>query len=198
MELQHKALDDLKVRIEGYLSYLWTETVGRAGGGSLVETKELGATALRALVWVCQWDCSEISCMSDSFHTATHINTKYPKRTILLGKLYFHNHSLRSRRDRLREEIFRAEELRRRAENWAGGRRFEIPRSYLAVIRRSLLSAKLCKSGGIAAKTFARATIIPPGTQATTVIAICLQFHNQLLTIAAKRQSSASATRRPI
>ena len=134
----------------------------------------------------------------DSFHTATHINTKYPKRTIMLGKLYFHNHSLRSRRDRLREEIFRAEELRRRAENWAGGRRFEIPRSYLAVIRRSLLSAKLCKSGGIAAKTFARATIIPPGTQATTVIAICLQFHNQLLTIAAKRQSSASATRRPI
>ena len=35
----------------------------------------------------------------------------------MLAKLYFHNHSLRSQRDRLREEIFRAEELRRRAEN---------------------------------------------------------------------------------
>ena len=76
---------------------------------------------------------SEISCMSDSFHTATHINTKYPKRSIMLAPLYFHNHSLRSRRDRLREESFRAEELRRRAENWAGGRRFEIQIGYSAL-----------------------------------------------------------------
>ena len=32
------------------------------------------------------------------------------------------------------------------------------------VIRRSLLSAKLRESGGIAAKTLARATIIPPAS----------------------------------
>ena len=29
VELQHKALDDLKVRIEGYLYYLWPETVSK-------------------------------------------------------------------------------------------------------------------------------------------------------------------------
>ena len=194
MERQHKALDDLKVRIEGYLSYLWTETVGRAGGGSLVETKELGATALRALVWVCQWDCSEISCMSDSFHTATHINTKYPKRSIMLAKLYFHNHSLRNRLDRLREEIFRVEELRRRAGNWAGGRRFEIPSSYsaLASLGKAVQEWRHCRQNlRTSNNNSARYTGYNSHRNLFTI-------HNQLLTIAAKRQSSAWATRRPI
>ena len=74
--------------------------------------------------------------MSASFYTPTHIMTKYTKHyagsTSCTSEIC-NNHSLRSRRDRLREESFRAEELRRRAENWAGGRSFEMPRSYSAL-----------------------------------------------------------------